>query len=273
MLRFDEDEFELAELSEQPTPYDLSDFIRDPFFRREIDHPVITPEGRTYDGKLIGGWIDKQHYDPISERTLHRYQLQTNRLFSSIKHLLKVIKCSREWRSHEDKLFSLFICPLSEEPFKEPVVAADGYTYEKAYLAAYLKKFCNTPMGGKQTTEFYPNIIVQQLMQNPRIKRLIERKSQLFDLDPTAQADIAQLNNYLAMRLKEDNFAGWQFGYCQWDKIQSATKLKHALEGKYSVARFFSQKDQPLHPALHQGRLKSIAEPALDHAQQIKKMR
>ncbi len=268
----EDEEFELTERSGSYESYDLSHLIRDPFFKKEIEHPVTTPKGITYDGKLLGGWIDKNHDDPIDATTLYRFQLCPNRLFSSIKHIIKAINCSRAWHDHEDNLYSLLICPLSGEPFKEPVLASDGYTYEKAYISAYLRKYINTPMGSKQTGPFYPNSIIEQLMTNTRVKKLVDRKSKPFDLDQTTQEEIKQLRSYLSKRLQEENYAGSQFGYCAWDKIEPTTKLIHTLEKKYSAARFFSQKDS-LHPPLQQGRVKAIAEPVLLRLEQNKKLR
>lgn len=64
-----------------------------------------------------------------------------------------------------------FICPLSKKPLQDPVVAADGYTYERSVIEEYFtsgKK--ESPITGEELTD-------QTLIPNKTLKSLILNKS------------------------------------------------------------------------------------------------
>lgn len=52
-----------------------------------------------------------------------------------------------------------FICPMSLEPFKEPVSCSDGHTYEKSFINEWLKKNDTSPITGLELsdTRLIPN--------------------------------------------------------------------------------------------------------------------
>jgi hypothetical protein len=41
---------------------------------------------------------------------------------------------------------SLFLCPLTHEVMEDPVVAQDGYTYERAMISQWQARSCRSPM-------------------------------------------------------------------------------------------------------------------------------
>jgi hypothetical protein len=53
----------------------------------------------------------------------------------------------------------LFHCPLSLEVMEDPVVAADGYTYERSMIAAWLARNQRSPLTNEpvETTALFPN--------------------------------------------------------------------------------------------------------------------
>lgn len=58
-----------------------------------------------------------------------------------------------------------FVCPISFDYFKEPVVANDGYTYEKSEIKMWLKKNNISPItGNKINSVLVPNNVIKTLV-------------------------------------------------------------------------------------------------------------
>lgn len=64
--------------------------------------------------------------------------------------------------------FPAFVCPLSKELFKDPVVAADGHTYERAHIEDWLHKQhkSSSPCTGGQLahSQLLPNTALRMAM-------------------------------------------------------------------------------------------------------------
>ncbi|CUG84650.1 Hypothetical protein, putative [Bodo saltans] len=60
-----------------------------------------------------------------------------------------------------------FVCPLTHELFEQPVVAADGHTYEASYMIQWLTMRDTSPTCGTQLphTELVPNYTLRSLME------------------------------------------------------------------------------------------------------------
>ena len=81
---------------------------------------------------------------------------------------ISLIPCSRERLSaplttpfSENEV----TCPITMEAIGDPVVAADGHTYEREAIEMWLKKNLTSPMTGARLTSFllYPNHILKCL--------------------------------------------------------------------------------------------------------------
>lgn len=66
-----------------------------------------------------------------------------------------------------------FLCPITQEVMKEPVICADGYTYEKDALAEWFKTKDLSPMTGQKVDMkiVFPNFTLRS-----RIKEFLDRK-------------------------------------------------------------------------------------------------
>jgi len=66
------------------------------------------------------------------------------------------------------KPLSMPCCPISGQPMKEPVVAADGHTYEKKAIARWLRKSDISPLTGQQLPhkELVPNYLLISSFQS-----------------------------------------------------------------------------------------------------------
>eukprot|EP00270_Netrium_digitus_P008888 TRINITY_DN2687_c0_g1_i2.p1 TRINITY_DN2687_c0_g1~~TRINITY_DN2687_c0_g1_i2.p1 ORF type:complete len:819 (-),score=207.79 TRINITY_DN2687_c0_g1_i2:115-2490(-) len=61
---------------------------------------------------------------------------------------------------------SIFICPLSKERMKDPVVAADGFTYERKHIEEWFSSSSLSPMTGEklENTSITPNHTILSLI-------------------------------------------------------------------------------------------------------------
>ena len=78
-----------------------------------------------------------------------------------------------------------FICPLSKKELTEPVVAADGYTYERAAIEAYFSTGRTTsPITGEELTDktLVPNKTLKSLIQNKSTKKLEELQQKYLEM-------------------------------------------------------------------------------------------
>lgn len=66
-----------------------------------------------------------------------------------------------------DKLAELLCCPITQEPFKDPVIAADGHTYERSAIESWLKNNDTSPM----TNALLPD---KYLISNTLVKSFVE---------------------------------------------------------------------------------------------------
>lgn len=55
---------------------------------------------------------------------------------------------SEVWRADADKYLPSMICPIGFDPFRDPVQAADGHTYERASIARWLATKRTSPKTG-----------------------------------------------------------------------------------------------------------------------------
>lgn len=61
-------------------------------------------------------------------------------------------------------------CPLTKEIMREPVIAADGYTYERHAIDAWLQHHNVSPVTGKHLTHklLVDNTVIKSLIQQQR---------------------------------------------------------------------------------------------------------
>jgi U-box domain/FHA domain len=65
------------------------------------------------------------------------------------------------------KIRDEFLCPITYELLREPVVAKDGHTYEKAAIEKWLKSHRNSPRSGEAMEDgIIPNMNMKKLIQD-----------------------------------------------------------------------------------------------------------
>jgi len=64
------------------------------------------------------------------------------------------------------KVFHQFICPITQEVMRDPVIAEDGHTYEKDAIENWLEKSLTSPMTRQPISpaKLIPNLALKQLI-------------------------------------------------------------------------------------------------------------
>ncbi|CAI5468348.1 unnamed protein product [Closterium sp. Yama58-4] len=75
-------------------------------------------------------------------------------------------EASAEERRRKKRIDSQFICPISKEIMKDPVVAADGFTYERQHITAWMASSSLSPATGQPLphTCLTPNNVLKNLI-------------------------------------------------------------------------------------------------------------
>ncbi|CAI5504261.1 unnamed protein product [Closterium sp. Naga37s-1] len=75
-------------------------------------------------------------------------------------------EASAEERRRKKRIDSQFICPISKEIMKDPVVAADGFTYERQHITAWMGSSSLSPATGQPLphTCLTPNNVLKNLI-------------------------------------------------------------------------------------------------------------
>jgi hypothetical protein len=60
-----------------------------------------------------------------------------------------------------------FVCPITHELMEDPVVTADGQTYERHAISAWFQAHCTSPLTGDRLdhTRLTPNVMARSLIR------------------------------------------------------------------------------------------------------------
>lgn len=93
--------------------------------------------------------------------------------FISAKPKVKAV-CPREPKPIDDgtSIGEFFECPISQEIFNDPVVAADGHTYERKAIEAWFTSHATSPMTNEPLLHLMlvPNILVRGMIKQYKYK-------------------------------------------------------------------------------------------------------
>ncbi|WP_131783703.1 ankyrin repeat domain-containing protein [Legionella gresilensis] len=142
-------------------PEEISEFFEDTINFEDIAEPYITPQGKTYSKETI----TQCQNDPETNESL-KGKLIPNVLVADLLYYYRL--------PHVDiNIFpSCLICPETNKPYQNPVVAVNGRTYEETYLKAYLMQYSNhLPDGTLQDRDPYINRSVKMLLETKYAKK------------------------------------------------------------------------------------------------------
>ena len=238
----------------------LADFLQtlsiDPFTIEIFQDPVITPQGITFSKRTLNSWFEPEYGPfnpicPITKARLSAEDLLPNRLAKKLQQLPFTL-------DYAERVKEQLICPLTGLPFIEPVVAADGETYELRAIDAYLANNGHkTPQGIEQSQPLYPNMLIRDLLT------IGLYNNQQYEI-------LKRLNEYLTQVSKEpEPILGWiGVAYTKQQKIETVLKLIKVIMGKEPADPFLTE--GRIRAILEQGRAADAAKPALNYLQQIR---
>ena len=86
--------------------------------------------------------------------------------------------------------FDTFICPITQDILSDPVIATDGFTYERTAIEKWQRSKNKSPMTNKRfpsynsMTKLRPNLLLKAIMQdNPVLSYLMRRNEKLLDAE------------------------------------------------------------------------------------------
>ena len=135
----------------------------------------INPEDKK---TCMSHFISKKHNDRIQKlNSLQEIDIQGfirhNKHYFNCKSRLdikmKPINISNN--SYNHKINSNYLCPLTNQIMKEPVLAGDGYTYDKVNIQNWFKISNNSPKTGNPIDKHLtPNLLVKKLIKKELFK-------------------------------------------------------------------------------------------------------
>ena len=134
-----------------------------------MEKPVITEYGQTYENKSIEAWLDKKGTDPNLNVIL------TNKTLWENKFIKQLIAAYAKGNINN----KLFLCPITNKIIKDPVVAADGITYEKEAIKEYLVAHSVSPVTHETITDkslrenFLAKSLIEKHVKATRVKKMI----------------------------------------------------------------------------------------------------
>ena len=177
-----------------------------PISKKPITDPVIAADGHTYELMTICDYLNSSKPSPMTKLSFTHNRIMRNLSISDVikeienkRHTAtsaegdaKLVEAMDSFNFFEEKqltsavpeLLSL-LCPLTKQLFAEPVLAGDGYTYEKAALQEHLSTNGSSPHTGKS----FPH---KQFMPNWTMQRIVDEYKKL---QQQAQAREVMLTN------------------------------------------------------------------------------
>lgn len=162
------------------------------------DSPVITPTGHLYGEMAIKYHLKDKHFDPYDKAPLAEKDLRKDNI---VEKLITHYAAQGTIKNINPDVPDELICPLTGSIFVEPVVAADGNTYEREALFDHLNNHNNTLPNSDITDNpnfydkkqyNYKSLAVANLIEKYYPEALKDAKSEL-NANKTKQAPIKLL--------------------------------------------------------------------------------
>lgn len=156
--------------------------LTDSFTSTRFVEPVITPEGFTFSREPIVMWLKENPSNPYTRAYCNENMLIPNyfvaQLIATRVEQLegKKFKCAEsleQWKM--DPILQHFADPITLEMIRDPVVANDGFTYDRESLLNYLQEHENRLPSGKPCSppELIPNRVAKEVLAL-RLKKFSE---------------------------------------------------------------------------------------------------
>ena len=121
-----------ANLSADAASAAAEDLFNDPVTFEEMNDPVVASDGFTYDRSFIEGWFRENNTSPTTGGELLTKELIPNNSLKRLLHLMGEDYYAASQELFFDKIFTNKI-------MVDPVVASDGFTYERDNLLKWFR--------------------------------------------------------------------------------------------------------------------------------------
>ncbi|OGT54462.1 MAG: hypothetical protein A3F17_07675 [Gammaproteobacteria bacterium RIFCSPHIGHO2_12_FULL_41_15] len=141
----------------------IPDEFSDPISFEIMKEPMSTAAGYSYERTTITEWLKDHDTDPLTNKKLPHLNLVPNH------NLRKLIEDHylRKNEANQKKLPAEFLDPISHDIMREPVITADGHSYERATIQKWLETHTTSPLTNEKLP--HPNLI-----PNHKLRSLIE---------------------------------------------------------------------------------------------------
>lgn len=118
--------------------------------------------------KIAGRWVNAWQRDLVAE--VVRNTVELLRDIDVIETKEAAAREALQLRSHLEALSHECTCPIRHTLMKEPVVAADGHTYDREAIERWLRRHSTSPMTGLPLAHLnlVPNIVLGRVVRQMR---------------------------------------------------------------------------------------------------------
>lgn len=138
------------------TETDLSDFFKCPITREIMKDPVVTDDGTAYEREAIVRWLRDTGTSPITREVANG--VTTDLVLKKI-----INECHQDPQADLSKNF---LCPITHKIMSDPVLADDGWTYDREAIEKALRQSGNiNPATGMAPRPLIPNRALKDMIE------------------------------------------------------------------------------------------------------------
>lgn len=141
----------------------ILEFLECPIEKEVMEDPVIGPDGHTYERLAIRKWVSEHHSSPLTRKPMEVEELKPN---FTIKKIINFIKGWKKTYIPQNKILQFLECPIVKEVMEDPVVAPNGYTYERFAIRKWISEDHSSPLTRKsmEVEELKPNFAIKKII-------------------------------------------------------------------------------------------------------------
>ena len=122
--------------------------------------PVLAEDGFSYERAALTRWLETRGTSPMTGAPMGGRLVPNHHLRTAIDEYT-----SRAWVHPHPSM----ICPIRLEVFGDPVLAEDGFSYERGAVTRWLRMRCispmtGAPMGGRLVTNHHLRMCIDEYM-------------------------------------------------------------------------------------------------------------
>eukprot|EP00210_Caulerpa_lentillifera_P006947 g6642.t1 len=147
---------ELAEESLKSLESNVGQSICCPITMEVMEDPVIAMDGHTYERKAMERWLIHKRESPVTRQATESVVKSTVNDELNYKEQMAMLAVV------DDSIH----CPITFEVMKDPVIAADGHTYERRAIEQWLRQKKESPVTRQPISSnlLTPNLVIKHVV-------------------------------------------------------------------------------------------------------------